>query len=100
VVLMIVGNKTDLASGRRVELNEAKTYAASVGAEHRECSAKENIGISSIFDHLVKLMVERANMTNGSTDSSNRINRTMRRGPIQLIDDRSPGAIPVKKSCC
>ncbi|VDM56372.1 unnamed protein product [Angiostrongylus costaricensis] len=68
-VLMIVGNKSDLARNRTVSMEEAQElvfsgntlfpemfdrYASSVGAMYEETSAKENVGIESAFERLCK----------------------------------------------
>ncbi|KJH52608.1 Ras family protein [Dictyocaulus viviparus] len=53
-VLMIIGNKLDLAHSRTVALEEAKEYASLMGAMYEETSAKENIGIDQAFERLCK----------------------------------------------
>ncbi|KAK6051317.1 Ras family protein [Cooperia oncophora] len=54
VVLMIVGNKFDLARNRTVTIEEAQEYASSAGAMYEETSAKENVGIENAFERLCK----------------------------------------------
>lgn len=49
VVLVIVGNKTDLEKDRTVDSQEAEDYATSVGAKYFETSAKMNEGIEDVF---------------------------------------------------
>lgn len=49
VVLVIVGNKTDLEKDRNVSTQEAEEYASSVGARYFETSAKLNEGIEDVF---------------------------------------------------
>lgn len=49
VVLVIVGNKTDLEKDRNVNTEEAEEYATSVGARYFETSAKLNVGIEDVF---------------------------------------------------
>ncbi|VDM45220.1 unnamed protein product [Toxocara canis] len=56
VVLLIVGNKTDLSRNRNVEQEVAIEYAKLVGAEHCETSAKDNVGINQAFEQLTKGM--------------------------------------------
>jgi len=42
--LFVVGNKTDLAENRRVPREQAQAYAAQVGAQYFETSAKADSG--------------------------------------------------------
>ncbi|TMS35727.1 hypothetical protein L596_003061 [Steinernema carpocapsae] len=95
VTLMIIGNKTDLERERVIETDAAKEYAASVEAEYRETSAKENLGISTVFDQVTKLMIERkkltANAEPGSPTTSNRRTRNI----LVVEDDPTPS-----KKCC
>jgi Ras-related protein Rab-21 len=57
IVLLIVGNKMDLEKQRQVNDEEAKEYAASVGAIHMTCSAKTNKGVEEAFLELTKGML-------------------------------------------
>ncbi|XP_003740134.1 ras-related protein Rab-21 [Galendromus occidentalis] len=57
VVLVVIGNKSDLESERSVPLHEAESYAKSVGAAHFLTSAKLNRGITEVFLHLCKEMI-------------------------------------------
>lgn len=50
VVLVLVGNKSDLEGSRAVPLAEAERYAKSVGAAHFQTSAKLNRGDTQISD--------------------------------------------------
>ncbi|VBB32217.1 unnamed protein product [Acanthocheilonema viteae] len=94
VYLMIIGNKVDLERNRNVEINEATGYAKSIGAEHFETSAKDNIGVTQVFDYLVKDLIERARHSQfRGTDLHYGVSR---RNDLLIIDDPPP----VKKSCC
>lgn len=53
-VLIIVGNKTDLEKNRVVSKEDALAYAESVGATHRDTSAKQNVGVTEVFSELTK----------------------------------------------
>ncbi|NXV74627.1 RAB21 protein, partial [Atlantisia rogersi] len=54
ICLCIVGNKIDLEKDRHVSVQEAETYAESVGAKHYHTSAKQNKGIEELFLDLCK----------------------------------------------
>ncbi|XGW09203.1 hypothetical protein V3C99_011483 [Haemonchus contortus] len=92
VVLMIIGNKFDLARNRTVTLEEAQEYAASSGAMYEETSAKENIGIDNAFERLCKAMIALAR-----DSSRNRIDGTARGRRIELVDDEPTRN---KGKCC
>lgn len=102
VILFIVGNKTDLVRDRNVDRDAAVEYSKSVGAEHCETSAKDNIGIDDVFEKLTKAMIERARnaqLSGALTDSSSygRSSTTnSRRNNLLIVDDPPP---PSKKCC-
>ncbi|ALC49624.1 Rab21 [Drosophila busckii] len=58
ISLIIVGNKTDLEEQRAVSYETALRYAQTVGAQYVETSAKENEGVSELFELLTQLMLE------------------------------------------
>ncbi|AYV78105.1 MAG: Rab1 [Edafosvirus sp.] len=49
VCKFIIGNKNDLVSKRRVDVNEAKEYATTTNCEFYETSAKTGVNIEEIF---------------------------------------------------
>ena len=61
--LIIVGNKLDAAqenpSSRQVDLNEAKRYAASIGAQVVEASAKTGENVPQTFFNVVQMAFDR-----------------------------------------
>jgi len=59
IVLLIAGNKADLEKQRQVNDEEAKEYAASVGAVHMTCSAKTGKGVEELFLELTKGMLKK-----------------------------------------
>ncbi|VDO78766.1 unnamed protein product [Onchocerca flexuosa] len=96
VFLVIIGNKVDLERNRNVDSNEAIEYAKSIDAEHFETSAKDSIGVTQVFDYLVKGLVERARHSQfQDTDVASHYSAS-RRNDLLIIDD-PPTA---KKSCC
>ncbi|CAJ0605520.1 unnamed protein product [Cylicocyclus nassatus] len=82
VVIMIIGNKLDLARNRTVPLEEAQEYASSMGAMYEETSAKEDIGIEHAFEKLCKAMIAVAKDT-----TRNRADGHPRGRRIELVDD-------------
>jgi len=80
IVLVIAGNKADLEKQRQVNDEEAKEYAASVGAIHMMCSAKNGKGVEEIFLELTKGMLRKfdegqsgAAPSGGSSSSGKRV---------------------------
>merc|ERR1712048_1298650 len=58
IVLCIAGNKCDMANKRMVTVEQATAYAKSVGAAYYDTSAKRNIGVQTVFEHLGKRLIE------------------------------------------
>uniref|UniRef100_A0A8C5VJ38 Ras-related protein Rab-21 n=1 Tax=Microcebus murinus TaxID=30608 RepID=A0A8C5VJ38_MICMU len=79
ICLCIVGNKIDLEKERYVSIQEAESYAESMGAKHYHTSAKQNKGIEELFLDLSQ--VDERAKGNGSSQPE-----TARRG-VQIIDD-------------
>jgi len=57
IVLLIAGNKCDLAKHRQVSDEDAEKFAASVGATHIVCSAKTGKNVEQLFLELTKGML-------------------------------------------
>lgn len=58
IVLVIAGNKCDLMKRCQVDLDEAKQYADSVGAQHLLVSAKANKNVEQAFLEVTKAMLQ------------------------------------------
>ncbi|GAB9468964.1 Ras family gtpase [Globisporangium polare] len=58
--IVIAGNKVDLQRNRKVNEEEARRYAESVGATHFNTSAKLNRGLEDVFVDLTKRMLGRS----------------------------------------
>jgi len=69
VVLAIAGNKADLERNRVVSIEEAESYAASVGAKHYSTSAKLNKGLEELFLDLTKRMLQASSVSDGGGGS-------------------------------
>ncbi|CAI5736280.1 unnamed protein product [Hyaloperonospora brassicae] len=59
ISICIAGNKSDLHRNRKVSEEDAKRYAASVGAAHFDTSAKLNRGLEDVFVELTRRMLSR-----------------------------------------
>lgn len=57
-IVMLVGNKGDLETDRRVEAEEAANYAAELGAMFREASARSGAGVQEAFRDIAKRLAE------------------------------------------
>ncbi|MFH4974308.1 hypothetical protein AB6A40_001017 [Gnathostoma spinigerum] len=95
VVLQIVGNKIDLERSRNVDTCVASEFAISVDAEYCETSAKENIGVSAMFQRLSKVMIEKAKQSQ-LLNAENGVKTVSQRNSLLIVDDE-----PVQnKRCC
>ena len=54
LIIALAGNKSDLAGSRKVDADEAREYAGSVGAFFVETSAKNDAGVTEIFTQVAK----------------------------------------------
>lgn len=93
ICLRIVGNKTDLEKQRHVSLEEAESYAKSVGAKHFQTSAKLNKGIDELFLDLAKAMIEKREAELASKTASPAASRNT----VTVVDD---APTPARSSCC
>ncbi|XP_069844814.1 ras-related protein Rab-21 [Dipodomys merriami] len=98
ICLCIVGNKIDLEKERHVSIQEAESYAESVGAKHYHTSAKQNKGIEELFLDLCKRMIETAQVDERAKGNGSSQPGAARRG-VQIIDDE-PQAQSSGGGCC
>lgn len=90
IALIIVGNKTDLEEQRAIVYDTALRYAQTVGAQYVETSAKENEGVTELFELLTQLMVEHhGNKQQNDTNNTNalRLQSSSNAGSISISDD-------------
>lgn len=57
LIVVVVGNKTDLAKHRVVTERQGKSFAESIGALFFETSARENVGIDPLFLEVCKKLL-------------------------------------------
>ena len=60
LIIALAGNKADLADARKVDTDEAREYALSVGATYVETSAKADAGVGEIFTDVAKRVPRKA----------------------------------------
>lgn len=65
-VVIIIGNKTDLAIKREVSIEEAKKFAGSLGFQYYETSAKEGTSVDNVFMRLITSMGGESNIEENS----------------------------------
>ena len=58
-VKMLVGTKLDLEHKRKVNEDEARSFAETMGVDYIECSSKDTSNVSETFDRMVEKMYER-----------------------------------------
>ncbi|XP_076679587.1 ras-related protein RabJ [Andrena cerasifolii] len=49
MILVVIGNKSDLRNERQVDVEEGRVYATKIGASYYETSALQNNGIENVF---------------------------------------------------
>ena len=77
IVLVIAGNKSDLIKRCQVDLDEAKSYAESVGAVHVLVSAKTNKNVEQAFLEVTKQMLIQDSKRPDSEKQAENNNRTL-----------------------
>ncbi|KAM5326452.1 ras-related protein Rab-17 isoform 5-T6 [Glossophaga mutica] len=87
VVVMLVGNKTDLGEGREVTLEEGKEFAESQRLLFMETSARDNHQVTEAFSAIARELLRRAE----------REQRRTPRGDARLALDQGP---PGWARCC
>lgn len=55
---ILIGNKVDLSSKRKISFSEGKSLANKLGVDFFESSAKTNVNITEVFEKIVLLMDE------------------------------------------
>ncbi|KAH8394471.1 hypothetical protein KR222_011370 [Zaprionus bogoriensis] len=107
IALIIVGNKTDLEEQRTIGYDTASRYAQTVGAKYVETSAKENEGVTELFELLTNLMVEHHGSKQQSDTNGLRLQSSgMAPSAISISDDADtdpdtdPAAAAGHRSCC
>lgn len=90
IVVMLVGNKTDLESDRSVPTEEAKDFAEKKGLLFLETSALESTNVEAAFTNVLAEIHKKAS------------SKQVVRGPISAVSLSSSGAdnTEEKKPCC
>jgi len=61
IPFIVVGNKTDLETKRKVEIEEAEQFASENHTIHFEVSAKENNNLYPVFKKIIEIALEKKN---------------------------------------
>jgi len=100
IVILIVGNKSDLERDRQVSDDDAITYAKSVGAIHILCSAKSGKGVDNAFLELTKGMLKFDQGSNGESSTESTNNSSRERSSMSRQTVKIDNTEPKKDSCC
>jgi len=71
MVIMLIGNKTDLNYRRRVTREEGEEFAKKHGLLFMETSAKEDKGITEAFEETAKEVIKKVEAGEIDVDSGN-----------------------------
>lgn len=85
IPLLIAGNKCDLDKNRHVSVEEAESYAKSVGAIYIETSAKLNRNVETVFLELSKSM-----LANVKEDDPDAASKRTKKGLVISDEDVKP----------
>uniref|UniRef100_A0A1D1Z218 Ras-related protein Rab-21 n=1 Tax=Anthurium amnicola TaxID=1678845 RepID=A0A1D1Z218_9ARAE len=91
IIMAIAANKSDLIRSKKFDLQEAESYAASIGARLFVTSAKFGTGIDEVFLHIATSLVQ-LKKENGEFSAT-----PPRKG--MLIVDDEPELEPQPKCC-
>jgi len=89
VQILLVGNKSDLASSRQVPFENAEQMAQNLGMTVFETSAKDATNVDQAFHHIAKQAID-----------NNRIQKTTRQKPDEINLDGKNISSEQKKGCC
>ena len=67
IILVVVGNKSDRVEERKIDSEEGRTYAVSIGASYHETSALYGEGIEAIFQTTAAEMLKLTNYNDVNT---------------------------------
>ncbi|EGG14352.1 Rab GTPase [Cavenderia fasciculata] len=82
MIIVLVGNKIDMTAQRKVSFEQGKALAEELNIKFFETSAKENMGVTNVFDHIVQ-----------------HIEQTMKDTEVEKTIIGTGGEAP-KKPCC
>jgi small GTP-binding protein len=103
VIIILVGNKSDLADEREVLFDEASDLAKSYGIDYIETSAKTGVNIRLLFDVCCLSLVKKSEENDESMVSSKRNVKLKRScGSIDQISKKSKSVNKAKSGskCC
>eukprot|EP01097_Dermamoeba_algensis_P002514 TRINITY_DN199_c0_g1_i1.p1 TRINITY_DN199_c0_g1~~TRINITY_DN199_c0_g1_i1.p1 ORF type:complete len:132 (+),score=27.73 TRINITY_DN199_c0_g1_i1:429-824(+) len=72
IIIAIAGNKLDLEHERRVNVEDAKSYAQSIDAFWTETSAKDNTGIEEMFSSICQQLIQKKKQSGSLTTDESR----------------------------
>ena len=68
ITLAIVGNKCDLVDQEQVTTSDGEKYARECRALFMKTSAKENVGVSELFENLCDELIDSMNLEKNEVD--------------------------------
>ncbi|XP_013363787.1 PREDICTED: ras-related protein Rab-25 isoform X1 [Chinchilla lanigera] len=93
IVVMLVGNKSDLSQAREVPTDEARMFAENNGLLFLETSALDSTNVELAFETVLKEIFAKVSKQRQNNTRTNAINL----GNAQAGQDPSPGE---KRACC
>ncbi|XP_076645310.1 uncharacterized protein LOC143354830 [Halictus rubicundus] len=84
IVMVVIGNKSDLKEQREVDAEEGRAYATKIGAGYHETSVVLDDGIENVF-----LDVGRGLLRLSSTEATNSVGPDNTGMPVTVIDEEA-----------
>jgi len=98
IVIMIVGNKSDMKHVREVPTEKAMEYCEQNHLMFMETSAKDNNNVNEAFESLIKQIYETTNEIKEEDMEEEEMNRGIPQGPSQVIKDLGGNTMDRKRT--
>ena len=109
VIIVVAANKSDLYEERQVSDEDGEEFAKSIGAIFESTSAKNDFGITNLFENIAKKLLESgfsstANEQKSEEEYENEMKKTQ--GETEYNEDNSSSSVKLstvkkkKKNCC
>lgn len=100
IVIMLVGNKSDLRHLRAVPTDEAKAFAERNNLSFIETSALDSTNVETAFQNILTDIYKIVSQHNESSPSGNTSSKENNVRPIDLTNPTDPNGSGRKSQCC
>lgn len=100
IVVMLVGNKSDLRHLRAVPTTEAQGFAEKHGLSFIETSALDSTNVEGAFQMLLTEIHKGVSRKNNMQSDGNQVGVGSNTATIQVVDEATNDPAPKKSGCC